>query len=78
MERIATGNTILGGASALMLANRLHRMKGTDLRGVVADVYSASTGSQHRLHGAFTCPECGSACLGIDAAWQHCTEGNEE
>lgn len=78
IERLATGNTIIGGASALMLAKRLHRMGGTDLRGVVADIYSASTGTRHSQHGAFECPECGCAHLGVAAAFACCAENFAE
>jgi len=74
MERIATANTIIGGASALVLSKRLKKMGGTDLTGVVADVYSASTGSMHRQHGAWKCPDCGTTCLGIGNAYQHCNQ----
>lgn len=76
---IARGDTILGGARALRLANRLAEFPhGTDLRGVVADVYSASTGKASREHEAWQCPECGSAHLGIQAAFECCAETFEE
>ena len=75
IERKATANTISGGATALTLARRLKNMGGTDLSRVVYDVYSASTGQRHREHGAFECPECGTACLGIDSAYNHCNDG---
>lgn len=77
MERIATVNTIFGGASALVMSKRLKNMGGTDLDWVVSDVYSASTGQRHREHGAWECPECGTTCVGMDKAYQHCNEEQE-
>lgn len=61
---IARRDTINGGASALVLANKLKRRGGTDLKGIVAEVYSASTGNHHTQHEAWECPECGFAHLG--------------
>jgi len=74
VERVATMDTIHGGAHALLLSKRLRAMGGTDLRHVVGAVYSASTGKMHREYGAFECPECGSAHLGVEAALACCCE----
>lgn len=77
IERIARGNTIMGGASAMVIARRLRAMGGTDLGYVVADVYSASSGRTHQNHGAWECPECGCTHLGQDAAFACCQENDE-
>jgi hypothetical protein len=71
-------DTIWGGAAGLMYAERLYRMGGTDLRYVVSDVYSASTGNHHGAYEAWECPECGSARLGTDDAYNCCNHELEE
>ena len=78
MERIATCNTIYGGASAITISKRLLAMGGTDLTGVVSAVYSASTGRINPEFGAFECPECGCAHLGQDAAFSCCSEFGQD
>lgn len=78
IERIATGNTIFGGASALVIAKRLVRMGGTDLRHVVSGVYSASTGKAHPEYAAFKCLECGCAHLGQQAALECCQPKDDD
>lgn len=75
---VAISNTVFGGASALVYAKRLIRMGGQDVRHVVSDVYSASTGRAHSQHSAWECPECGGAHLGQDNAAACCTQELEE
>lgn len=77
IARRACGNTILGGCSAKVLADRLVRMGGTDLRHVVGAVYSASTGRAHPEYDAWACHECGTAHLGREAALNCCQESAE-
>lgn len=76
LARVALGDTIFGGTRALNLARRADRFrcisKDVDSEGIVADVYSASTGEWHREHQGWECPECGTAVLGIEAAYTHC------
>lgn len=71
---IARNNTVFGGASALVYAKRLARLGGADLEYVVSDVYARSSGQAHSEYEAFECPECGTACLGSQAAYRHCQE----
>lgn len=75
----ARGDTIMGGASALVLAKRLQRMNPrTDALSVVSNVYSQSTGRWHPDFEAWKCPECDCAHLGKDAALNCCNQDNEE
>lgn len=77
VARIATmaiNNTVFGGASAMVKSKRLFAMGGQDVRHVVSDVYSSSTGRSHSEHSAWECPECGGANLGITAAIKCCGE----
>lgn len=74
IARQACGNTIMGGCSAKVLAERLVRMGGTDLRYVVGAVYSVSSGRSHYDYDAWSCPECGSTHLGYEAAVRCCQQ----
>lgn len=68
-------DTLYGGAKALVWVKRLPRLAHRlDLRDVVSDVYSASTGRHHARHEGWECPECGSVHLGQEAAAQCCAE----
>lgn len=62
LSRRATGNTIIGGCSALVLATRMDRM-GCKINAVsiVSHVYAGSTGRTCEETGGWECPECGSA-----------------
>lgn len=71
---IARADTITGGARASWLAEKLLKIGGTDLRGVVADVYCASTGRASTEHEAWQCPECGQPHLGQTRAFECCAE----
>lgn len=64
---------IYGGTAALVLANRLARIKGSEIpaQQIVSDVYIASNYSCGKW-GAYACPECGQACLGTAAAYACC------
>lgn len=73
MEAKARGDTIHGGMSAQVLADKLLLMGGTDLRHVVNAVYALSSGKPHAEYAAFECPECGAACLGKDGAENCCS-----
>lgn len=83
LARIATGNTILGGCSALVLAKHADRlgvkfMDGVSAREIVADVYSRSTGRESEQFGGWECPECGCAHVGRDNAFKCCSESQED
>lgn len=79
LARIATSDTINGGARALRIAARLERM-GSPIPGdeIVSSVYSASTGRADPTWSAFECPECGSAHMGVDAALQCCAPTEDD
>lgn len=72
LARIARGDTIHGGARALVLAERAERI-GVHFPAseVVSEVYSLSNYTCGRF-GAYQCPECGRASLGQDAAYACC------
>lgn len=74
LARIARGDTIHGGARAMVLAKRLEAM-GSKVPAdqIVGDVYSASNYSCGEW-GSYECPECGSAHLGQSAALACCQE----
>lgn len=77
LARIATVDTIFGGARALVLAKACDRLgvqfvdaiKATD---IVSDVYSRSTGKESVRFGAWQCPECGQSHVGQERAMQCC------
>lgn len=76
-------NTIYGGASALRLARHCERLgvkfiDGVSAREVVSDVYSRSTGETSATFEGWECPECGSACLGIELALACCGMESED
>jgi len=75
LARKARCNTIWGGTSALRLAYRMARA-GSRVRAVelVSDIYARSTGHASTTWEAWACPECGAACLGVNAAGGHCYE----
>lgn len=80
LARIARGDTVHGGAKALVLAKRLNGMNSqVPADEVVGEVYSLSNYTCGRF-GAYECPECGSAHLGTEAAYACCaeSEGDEE
>jgi hypothetical protein len=84
LARIARGDTIHGGARAMVLAKRLEAMhtairdhSGVPAMEIVSDVYSASNYSCGEW-GAYECPECGSVHLGTSAALQCCAESEGE
>lgn len=72
LARIARGDTVHGGARALVLAKRAEAL-GVNFpaRDIVSDVYGASNWSCGEW-GAYECPECGSAHLGTEAALNCC------
>jgi len=73
LAHIAKENTIWGGCSAAVLANRAEAMGCKfPAQEVVADVYSASTGKVSRRFGVWECPECGRESMGAAAAWKCC------
>lgn len=77
MESKARGDTIHGGMSAFVLADKLQDMGGSDLRFVVHAVYALSSGKPHPEYAAVECPECGTACLGREAALACCSNAEE-
>lgn len=75
LARIATNDTVFGGASALVLAKRLDRMGSSiDAEGIVSDVYSASIGRVLPEYLPCVCSECGRAVLGENEAMNCCQE----
>jgi hypothetical protein len=75
LARIATNNTVFGGCSAMVMANRLDAMGGhIDASGVVSNVYAASIGRALPEYRVCCCPECGCTVLGEDTALQCCQE----
>lgn len=78
LARIARGDTIHGGARALVLAKRLTKLRSTiPAEDIVSSVYAASNYSCGEW-GAYECPECGSAHLGTEKAYACCSEVEEE
>lgn len=72
LARIARGDTIFGGAKAMVIAKRARNMHCQfPALNVVSDVYSASNYSCGDW-GAYECPECGQAHLGTEAAYACC------
>lgn len=67
---IARGDTIWGGAKALVMTAKGKRLER--LSYVVSDVYSRSTGKHSREFEAWECPECGQAHLGQEKAFACC------
>ncbi len=79
MAARAKADTLFGGALALVYGNRLQKMGSRlNLLDVAHDVYSRSTGKHSRDYEAWECPECGSAHLGIDKAFECCQEREED
>ena len=77
LARIARCDTVFGGAKALVLLRRLQRSPNHgDYSAAVCEVYSRSDGTVCG-HGAYECPECGSAHFGTEAALLCCNDGNE-
>lgn len=70
LARIARGDTIHGGARALVLVGRLGRAK-FDADEVVSEVYRLSNYTCGRF-GVYECPECGAAHLGEEKALNCC------
>lgn len=89
LANIASNDCWQGGARALTLADRMPcisvdsdgmtdgpnwTLDSRTAHDVVSSVYSSNDGTS-RQYMAFACPECGRACLGIDAAYACCSEG---
>lgn len=74
---IARGDTINGGARALVLAKR-SRLKSFPAEQIVGDIYSASTGKHSKEWEPWQCDECGQAHLGQHAAFVCCKEEDED
>lgn len=77
LARIATCNTVMGGASALVIAKVADRLgvqfvDGASGREIVSDVYSRSTGRESVEFGGWECPECGCAHCGRENALRCC------
>lgn len=89
LAAIASNDTWIGGASALVLAGKMPctnrdpdtgrfrrspwTLDARTAKDVVSDVYSSSNGTSRRFM-AYECPECGSASLGEDSAYRCCQE----
>jgi hypothetical protein len=72
LARIARCDCVNGGARALVIADRLAAMGAAeDYGAVVSAAYTSSTGCAPD-YLAYECPECGSACMGIEAALSCC------
>ena len=79
LARIATNDTVFGGAKALVLAKRLDSLGSQiDAGYIVSDVYSASIGRALPQYRPCFCPECGQAILGEDTALNCCLGQYEE
>ena len=77
IAQIANCNTIMGGCSAMRMADRAERMglpNAGELQDAVSATYSASTGSPSPAHRAWSCGECGCVHLGREAAEECCGE----
>ena len=73
LAKIATNDTVFGGAKALVLAKRLDSIGSQiDAECIVGDVYSASIGRVLPQYNPCFCPECGQAVLGEIAALNCC------
>jgi rubrerythrin len=79
LAAIARFDTLYGGSRAMVLACRMEDINPSgDYRCVVDDVYSRSTGQRSTVFEAWECPECGSQCLGIEAAMNCCVVGEDD
>ena len=81
LAHIANVNTVQGGASALVKANRALAMglpHADEMADAVDATYSASTGKPSPAHSAWECRECGSVHLGQEAADECCADVTEE
>ncbi len=78
LARIARGNTVFGGASAIGIAERMEK-RGSKVPAmdVVRWVYSHSNYSVGP-YGAYACPECGQAWLGEEKAYACCNFDPDE
>jgi len=75
IARIANTNTILGGASAMVMANRASAMglpNADRLADAVSEVYGRSLGRVPDSLAVVQCWECGQWYLGADAAAECC------
>ena len=77
LARIARGDTVHGGARAMVIAKRANAM-GCRFPAdeVVSEVYSLSNWTCGRF-GVYRCPECGQSYLGMDAAYNCCSMNKE-
>ena len=79
MAVLARHDVYCGAAQALVLAERLRRMRsGLDYAAVISQAYTSSRGLAPD-YLAYECPECGSVHAGCDAALHCCrTEDVDE
>lgn len=73
----ARGDTIMGGASAMVIAKRAG-LKRFPAMQIVGDVYGASSGMWSPTWEAWYCPECDLVHLGQSAASDCCKERDFE
>ena len=81
IAHIANVNTVLGGASALVKAERAMAMglpHASDMLDAVSDVYSRSSGHVPGHLAVVECPECGQWHLGEEAAANCCAPCDDE
>ena len=76
LARKAANNAIFGGASAIVIAERLDRMGCRfDAESIVTETWTCGTRDGYSLiFDAYECPECGSAHVGQEAAYACCAE----
>ena len=77
----ANGDTIMGGASALVLAKRAKSLglpSAGEMRDAVDSTYRASLGRVPAAWAVVECPECGQWYLGEDKAAACCADNGED
>ena len=72
MARRARCDATFGGAKALVYAERLESMGSfIDYHAIIGACYASSTGASDEYMG-YECPECGSAHVSAESAYQCC------
>ena len=81
IANIANVNTVLGGASAMVKADRAVAMglpNADRLSDAVSEVYGRSSGRVPDDLAVCACPECGQWHLGADAAAECCAPSDDD
>jgi hypothetical protein len=78
LARIARCDVNFGAARALVLANRLERMRSNiQPHRIVGDAYANNNGNAHEFL-AYHCPECDTVVLGRTSAINHCNNNDND